>query len=80
MLLFPGVTVVHKHVGIFLTTFIATHMLYGDIEHVLALVRADIATIPVGLLLKIVMRLPNHFLLCDGSKSSDVGKVCWMKQ
>ena len=80
MLFFPRIAVIQNDIGIFLATFISAHMFYRNVEHVLTLISADIAAVSVGLLLKIVMRFPNHFLLHYGGKSDDIGKICWMKQ
>jgi hypothetical protein len=54
-------------------------MFNGDVEHVLPLVGADIATVPVGLLLKIVVPFPDHIVLNHGAERGYTGEIGWMQ-
>ena len=40
-----------------------------------ALVRRNITTVPVGLFLKIIVRLPNYLMLNYSSKGCNAGKI-----
>ena len=41
-------------------------MFNGDVQHMLALIRADVAAIAVGLLLEIILGFPYNIMLDHG--------------
>ena len=75
MFLFPIVAIFGGDIRIFLTPFFPSNVLNGNIEHMLALVRSNVATVAVGLFLKIVLRLPNHLMLNNSRKGGNTWKI-----
>jgi Na+-transporting NADH:ubiquinone oxidoreductase subunit NqrB len=79
MLFFPIIAVLCAYISIFLPAFFASHVFYGNIEHMFAFVRRNITAVSIGLFLKIIMYLPNHFILHNGCKSGYAWEIGWMK-
>ena len=80
MLSLPRVIIVNFHITKTLFSLSVSNMFYGNIEHVLSKIRADIAPIAIGLFLKIVHYFPTNVILDNSGKIGDIGKITWMKQ
>lgn len=64
MLNLPCISVFYLHVPVFLPSIFSSYMFYGNTKFVKSLIRTNMVTVAIGLLLKIIMGFPKNIIPC----------------
>ena len=76
----PWIAVVRAHLFVFLPPGAAPSMAYWDVQHLFALVCADITAVAIGLFLVVVFHLPYYAVLDDKAESCYIRAICRVEE
>ena len=76
----PGVVIIGPNIPVQLSSFNSACMFNRYAQHLPALIRTNIASVPVGLLLKIIPDLPANIFLHSNRGRKYIRAIGWMLQ